>query len=66
MNAALYVLHYIHSTIDYGFAFTCEIWALLHTYMSFPHPFNTEVYDDAFPPKHGNNHRLTTYIDGAP
>jgi hypothetical protein len=63
MNVALYVLHYIHSTIGYGFTFTSEVRAPLHTYMSFPHPSDTEAYDGAILPKHGNHHRLTAYID---
>ena len=61
MNAALYVLHYIHSTIDYSFTFTSELKAPLHIYMSFPHGSDTEAYKDAFPPKLGDHHRLTTY-----
>jgi hypothetical protein len=63
MNAALYVLHYIHSTIDYGFAFTSKVKAPLHTYMSFPHKSNTEAYADAIPPRLSNHHHLTTYSD---
>jgi hypothetical protein len=63
MNAALYVLHYIHSTIDYGFTFTSKLKAPLHTYMLFPHPLDTEAYNNALPPKLGNHHRLTTYRD---
>jgi hypothetical protein len=63
MYAALYVLHYIHSTIDYGFTFTSELKAPLHTYMPFPHPSDTEAYDNALPPKLGDHHRLTTYSD---
>jgi hypothetical protein len=63
MNAALYVLHYIHSTINYGFSFTSEVKAPLHTYMSFPHKSNTEAYADAIPPRLRDHHRLTTYSD---
>ncbi len=63
INVALYVLHYIHSTIDYGFSFTSELKAPLHTYMLFPHPLDTEAYNDALPPKLGNHHHLTTYSD---
>jgi hypothetical protein len=64
MNAALYVLHCIHSTIDYGFTFMSELKAPLHTYyMLFPHPSDTEAYNDALPPKLGGHHRLTMYSD---
>ena len=37
-NAALYALHYIHSTIDYGFTFTSAAQVPLQTFMSFPPP----------------------------
>jgi hypothetical protein len=57
------VLNYIHSTIDYGFTFTSEVWAPLHTYMSFPHPSDTEAYNNVIPPNHGNHHYLMTYRD---
>ena len=63
LNAALYVLHYIHSTIDYGFAFSSEEKAPLHTYMSYPHSSDTEAYSDALPPRPDSHHRLTTYSD---
>jgi hypothetical protein len=63
LKAALYVLCYIHFTINYGFMFLSEARAPLHTYMSFPHPSDTEAYQDALPPTHDNHHRLTTYSD---
>jgi hypothetical protein len=63
MNAALYVLLYIHSTIDYGFTFTSKPKAPLHTYMLFPHPLDSEVYNDVLPPKLGGHHCLTMYSD---
>ena len=62
-NAALYVLHYIHSTIDYGFTFTSKERAPLHTFMSFPTPSDTEAYSDALPPSPDQHHRLSTYSD---
>jgi hypothetical protein len=63
LNAALYVLHYIHSTIDYGFTFTSSEQVPLHTYMSYPHSSDTEAYNNAIPPKNAAHHRLTTYSD---
>jgi hypothetical protein len=63
LNAALYVLHYIHSTIDYGFTFSSNATVPLHTCMSFPHRSDTNAYVDAVPPKPGDHHRLTTYSD---
>ncbi len=62
-NAALYILHYIHSTIDYGITFTSNESPALHTYMSCPHASNTEAYTDALPPKTNQHHHLTTYND---
>jgi len=63
LNVALYVLHYIHSAIDYGFMFTSAEKAPFPTYMNFPHSSHTEAYDDALPPKTNQHHRLTTYSD---
>jgi hypothetical protein len=60
LNAALYILHYIHSTIDYGFIFSLEEKAPLHTYMTFPHSSDTEAYNDALPPRPKHHHLLTT------
>ncbi len=51
------------SMIDYGFSFTSEVKAPLHTYMSFPHKSNTEAYADAIPPRLSDHHHLTTYSD---
>ena len=62
-NAALYVLHYIHSTIDYGFTFTSKTQLPLHTFMSFPPSSDTEAYTDAIPPTPAQHHRLSTYSD---
>jgi hypothetical protein len=42
-NAALYVLHYIHSTIDYGFTFTSKTQLPLHTFMLFPPSSDTKA-----------------------
>jgi len=63
LNAALYVLQYIHSTINYGFSFTSAEKAPLHTYMTFPHSSDTEAYNDAIPPRSTHHHRLSTYSD---
>lgn len=53
MNTALYVLHYMHSTIHCGFTFTSKAKIPLHTYMSFPNQSDTEAYDDDIPPRYG-------------
>jgi hypothetical protein len=60
-NAALYTLHYIHSTIDYGFTFTSKERGPLHSFMSFPPPLDTEAYTNAIPPSKDQHHCLTTY-----
>ena len=54
-NTTLYVLDYIHSTINNGFT------APLHTFMSFPPPSDTEAYSEALPPSPDQHHRLSTY-----
>jgi hypothetical protein len=63
LNAALYILHYIHSMIDYGLSFTLAEKAPLHTYLTFPHSSDTEAYNDALPPRTDQHHHLTTYSD---
>ena len=63
LNAALYVLHYIHSTINYGCTFTWSKQVPLHTFMSHPHSSDTEAYHHAIPPKKDGYHLLTTYSD---
>jgi hypothetical protein len=62
-NAALYALHYIHSTINYGIMFTSAKQGPLHTYMSLPPSSDTEAYTDTIPPSKDRHHRLTTYSD---
>jgi hypothetical protein len=60
-NAALYALHYIHSTINYGFTFTSTAREPIYTFMLFPSPLDTEAYTDAIPPSKDQHHHLTTY-----
>jgi hypothetical protein len=62
-NVALYILHYIHSTINYGISFTLRQSPALHSYMSYPHKSDTEAYTDTFPPNTDSHHRLSTYSD---
>jgi hypothetical protein len=57
------VLHYIHSTIDYGFTFASSKQVPLHTFMSYPHSSDTKVYHDAIPPEKDRHHCLTTYSE---
>jgi hypothetical protein len=50
MKAAIYTLHYIHSTHDYGITFTSSITSPIHSYIHIPTPSDVEAYTDAVPP----------------
>jgi len=43
MKAALYALHYIHSTHDYGISFTSDSVAPMHSYIHFPPSSDVEA-----------------------
>jgi hypothetical protein len=61
MEAALYILHYIHSTHDYGIFFTSnDIWPM-HSYVHFPSSSDTEAYDDAVSLQLGLSNTLLAY-----
>ncbi len=60
-SAALNILHYIHSTIDYRITFTSKESASFHTYMLFLHSSDTEAWHNAIPPLTYQHHQLTTY-----
>ncbi len=40
MKTALYALHYVHSTYDYGITFTSSVTSPIHTYVQFPAPLD--------------------------
>jgi hypothetical protein len=61
MKAALYALHYVHSTYDYGITFTSYVTSPIHTYVHFPTPSEVEAYTDAIPPSQTNCAPLTAY-----
>jgi hypothetical protein len=61
MKAALYILHYIHSTHDYGISFTSNNIALLHSYVHFPPLTNAKAYDDIVLPTLGLANTLLAY-----
>ncbi len=61
MKAALYALHYIHSTHDYGISFTSEDVAPMHSYVHYPPSTNIEAYEDAIPPTPMNSSTLSAY-----
>ena len=50
MKAALHVLHYIHSTHNYGIHFTSSDTDPIHTFVHFPDSSDVEAYTDAKPP----------------
>ncbi len=60
-NVTLYVLHYVHSTINYGIMFASKESPALHAYMLYQHASDTKAYMDALPPKLDQHHHLTTY-----
>jgi hypothetical protein len=51
MKSALYVLHYIHSSYNYGISFTFKDVAPMHSYIHFPPSADIEAYTNAIPPK---------------
>jgi hypothetical protein len=61
MKAALYALHYIHSTHDYGISFTSDSLAPMH----FPPPTDVEAYTDtdALPPTLAKTPTFSSYSD---
>jgi hypothetical protein len=61
MKVALYTLHYIHSTHDYGITFISSINSPIHTYVHFPDSLDVEAYTDAFPPFRTKCAPLTAY-----
>ncbi len=64
MKAALYALHYIHWTHDYGISFTLNALALMHFYIHFPPSSDTKAYTNTIPPKlHSSSSTLSTYTD---
>jgi hypothetical protein len=58
MKAALYTLHYIHSTHGYGISFTSKDIAPMHSCIHFPLSSNAKAYEDAIPPKPINSSTL--------
>jgi hypothetical protein len=63
MKAALYALHYIHSTHDYGISFTSEDTAPMHSYVHHPPSSNVEAYNDAIPPRVDRSDTISAYSD---
>ena len=62
-DAALYILHNIHSTHDHGISFISEDKSPLHTYLHFPTTSDDKAYDDTVTSSPYNSHKLPTYSD---
>jgi hypothetical protein len=63
MKAALYVLHYIHSTHNYGISFICDDVTPMHSYIHYSPQTDAEAYDDAVPPPLGKSDTILAYSD---
>jgi hypothetical protein len=63
MKAALYVLHYIHSTHDYGILFTSNNVGPMHSFIHYLPSTDVEAYPDATPLQSHDSSTLTSYSD---
>jgi hypothetical protein len=63
MHAALYILHYIHSTHNHGIHFTSVATEPTHSFVHFPASSDAEAYTDAKPPSPTHSSPLTLYSD---
>jgi hypothetical protein len=61
MKAALFALHYIHSTYNYGISFTPKNMALMHSYIHYPPLTDIKAYTDATPPTPLTTPTFSTY-----
>ncbi len=61
MKAALYTLHYIHSTQDYGISFMLDDMAPIHSYIHYLPYLDVEAYSNAVPPKLGSSSTISPY-----
>jgi hypothetical protein len=61
MKAALYALHYIHSTHDYGISFTSDNVVPMHSYIHYPPRTDAKAYNDAVPPTLGRSDTILAY-----
>ncbi len=63
MDAALYAIKYIHSTVDYGIAFHSNANTNASAFVHFPFHHDIEAYNDAIPPTAAEHCELTGYSD---
>jgi hypothetical protein len=61
MKAALYALHYIHSTHDYGISFTSSNVGPMHSFIHYPPSTEVEAYQDATPLQSHDSSTRTSY-----
>ena len=61
MDAAVYVVKYLRSTVDYGIAFHSTSDTPASAYVHFPFHHDNEAYTDALPPTAAEQHELTAY-----
>jgi hypothetical protein len=61
MKAALYTLHYIHSTQNYGLSFMLDDMAPIHSYIHLPPYLDVEASSDDLPPKFGSWSTISAY-----
>jgi hypothetical protein len=61
MKAALYALHCIHSTFDFGMSFTSDSVAPMHLYIHHPPLTDVEAYIDTVPPTPTTSPTIPTY-----
>jgi hypothetical protein len=63
MKAALFALHYIHSTYDHGISFMSKAVALMHSYIHYPPLTDIEAYTDTAPPTPSTIPTISAYSD---
>ena len=63
MQAALYALHYIHSSHNHRITFSSAASAHIHTSVHFPDSVDVEAYSTAKPPSLAHCTPLTSYSD---
>lgn len=65
MKVALYNLHYVHSTHDYGISFALDSVGPMHSFINYPPGTDVEAYRGAHPPKNDSHNLsgLSSYSD---
>ena len=63
MDAALYAIKYVRSTVEYGIAFHSNAHIQSSAFVHFPFHHDIEAYNDALPPTAAEHSELTAYSD---